>query len=437
MARTMIGRTLQAVVRADLERKIAFLSGPRQSGKTTLAEALLRKEHRRAWEEHYLNWDDDEHRGRILERALPATPGLYVFDELHKFSRWRNYLKGMYDTQWRRRKVLVTGSGRLDYYRRGGDSLQGRYHHLRLYPFSLKETSASVDDLLRLGPFPEPLMEGSERFARRWSREYRTRLVREDLAQLERVVELGALEQLLLRLPDLVGSPLSANALREDLQAAHQSVVRWLAVLEQLFALFRIHPFGHARIRAVKKESKAYLFDWTSVTDLGARFENLIAYHLLKHCHFVEDIEGIDCELRFVRDIEGREVDFILVANRKPTLAVECMLAEQRAAPALRYLAARLPGLETVQVIATKGVDLRDRDDIRICSAEVFLSELAIGLAAPDRRQSRPTRAISLRATRSSPPAARARMPWPCSRPERSAAARAATRPGSWTYPWR
>ncbi|MCI0652639.1 MAG: ATP-binding protein [Planctomycetes bacterium] len=378
MRTTMLERALQTIVAADLQRKMVFLSGPRQSGKTTLAESLLQLEHGKSWEPHYLNWDDDDHRTRILKREFPSAGGLIVFDELHKFSRWRNYLKGLYDTQKRRRKILVTGSGRLDYYRRGGDSLQGRYHHLRLYPFSFKEVSASIDDLLRLGPFPEPLTDGTERFARRWSREYRTRLIREDLAALERVIELGTLEQLMIRLPDLVGSPLSVNALREDLQVAHQTVVRWLDMLERMFAFFRVLPFGHPRIKAVKKETKHYLYDWTTVPEPGARFENLIGFHLLKHCHYVEDVEGIDCELRFARDIEGREVDFIVTANRKASVAVECKLSDRRASPELRYLKARVPGLEAVQVIAAKGIDFRDGDGVRICSAEAFLSELAI-----------------------------------------------------------
>jgi predicted AAA+ superfamily ATPase len=190
-------------------------------------------------------------------------------------------------------------------------ALQGRYHHLRLYPLSLKEAGCRLDDLMTLGPFPEPLLKGSAVAARRWSRQYRSRLVREDVAALERIADLGALEQLTVRLPDLVGAPLSLNALREDLQVAHKTVERWMDALERLLFVFRLSPFGPPRVKALKKSRKHYLFDWTSIPDIGPRFENLVAYHLLKECHYLEDVEGDDMDLRVFRDIEGREVDLV------------------------------------------------------------------------------------------------------------------------------
>ncbi len=343
-----------------------------------MAQVLLQNDHGQSWTDHYFNWDDDEQRARLIDRELPAGGGLLVLDELHKFSRWRNFIKGLYDTQKDRRQFLVTGSGRLDLYRRGGDSLQGRYHHLRLYPISLGEFSGSLDDLLTYGPFPEPLTEGSEEFVRRWSREHRVRVIREDLLSLERVSDVGAIEQLVARLPHLVGSPLSINGLREDLQVSHKAVANWLLMLERLFVIFRVAPFGAPKIKAVKKEHKHYHFDWTPIQDPGSRFENMIGFHLLKHAHFIEDTQGYDCELRFFRDIEGREVDFVLVRDGKALLAVECKLSERRAAPALRFLKRKFPNIEAVQVLHTAGVDSRDADAIRVCSAEVFLKELAI-----------------------------------------------------------
>lgn len=372
----MLPRALSAHVAADLEGKMVFVSGPRQSGKTTLARALLAKQHR-PFAPRYLNWDDDEARTRVLTREFPHD-GLVVFDELHKYSRWRNFLKGLYDAHQSALHVLVTGSARLDLYRRGGDSLQGRYHHLRLYPLSLKEAGCSVNDLMTLGPFPEPLLAGSATAARRWSRQYRSRLIREDVASLERVVEVGALEQLSVRLPGLVGSPLSLNALRSDLQVAHKTIERWVDILDRLMFLFRLAPFGPPQIKAVKKSRKHYLFDWTTVEDTGARFENLVAFHLLKECHFLEDVEGHETELRFFRDVEGREVDFVQMKQGRPFRFVECKLADTAISPALLYLRGKFPSVEAIQVLATPGVDRVGRDGVRLLSADPFLAELAL-----------------------------------------------------------
>ena len=203
-----------------------------------------------------------------------------MFDEIHKYRLWRRFLKGLYDRRRPRQRILVTGSARLDFYRHGGDSLQGRYHLLRLHPLSAGELGlrrpAELRDLLTLGGFPEPFFGGDQTEARRWSREYRNLLVREELTSLERVTDLGRLELLMVRLPALVGSPLSVNALREDLQVAHATVANWLAILERLYALFRVSPFGAPRIRAVKKEQKHYHLDWSVVPEEPARFENLV-----------------------------------------------------------------------------------------------------------------------------------------------------------------
>lgn len=371
----MLARALTAQIVADLADKMVLVSGPRQSGKTTLARGILARRHAAAT--RYLNWDDDEARTRILRREFPLA-GLIVFDELHKYSRWRTLLKGLYDTHGAALDLLVTGSARLDLYRRGGDSLQGRYHHLRLYPLSLKEAGCSVRDLMALGPFPEPLLEGSARAARRWSLQYRSRVVREDVVTLERIDELGSLEQLSVRLPDLVGSPLSINAVREDLQVAHKTVERWLDVLERLMFVFRLLPFGPPRIKAVKKSRKHYLYDWTGIPDQGPRFENLVGFHLLKECHYLEDVEGEEAELRFFRDIEGREVDFVQLRGRQPIRFVECKVAETAISPSLSYLRRKFPGVEAVQTIATPGIDRVARDGIRLVSADRFLGELIV-----------------------------------------------------------
>jgi len=367
-------RYLAAALRADLARKMAFVAGPRQVGKTTLALGLPRA--RAA----YLNWDVALHRDRILRGELPPGP-LWIFDEIHKYRRWRNYLKGLYDGRPRGQRILVTGSGRLDLYRFGGDSLQGRYHLLRLHPFSAAELGmsrpAQLLDLLRLGGFPEPFLGGSEAQARRWSREYRTLLVREEIAALERIQDLGHLELLMLRLPELVGSPLSVNALREDLQVSHKTVVSWIGALERLYAVFRLAPFGAPRIRAVKKEQKHYHLDWTVVPSDAARFENLVACHLLKWVHFEQDTRGRDLELRYFRDIDGREVDFVVVEGRRPLLLVECKWSDVEPDRGLRYFKARFREAKAWQLSAVGTKDYQTPEGIRVAPALRLLATLA------------------------------------------------------------
>lgn len=303
-----------------------------------------------------------------------------MFDELHKYRRWRNFLKGVYDGRKPGQRLLVTGSGRLDLYRFGGDSLQGRYHLLRLHPFSAAELrlkrAADLHDLLTLGGFPEPFLGGSAIESRRWSREYRTRLVREGVASLERIQNVGQFELLMLRLPDLVGSPLSVNALREDLQISHRAAASWLGALERLYAIFRLPPFGAPRIRAVKKAQKHYHCDWSVVPAEPARFENLVACHLLKWVHFQQDALGRDVELRYFRDTDGREVDFVVVERRAPLLLVECKWSDADVDRSLRYLKARFPGAEAWQVSMTGVKDYVSPEGIRVGPALALLRGL-------------------------------------------------------------
>lgn len=366
-------RYLNRQIEADLARKMVFVAGPRQVGKTTLARSLP------GAVDGYLNFDIAEHRERILKRQMP--PGdLWALDEIHKYRGWRNWLKGLYDGRGPGQRILVTGSGRLDLYRFGGDSLQGRYHLLRLHPLSVAElglaTPAELAGLLSLGGFPEPYLSGSEVEARRWSREYRSLLLREEVTSLERVDDLGRLELLMLALPERVGSPLSVNSLREDLQLAHATVGRWLDALERLYAIFRLAPFGAPRLRAVKKERKHYHLDWTVVGDPAARFENLVACHLLKWVHFEQDTKGRDLDLLYFRDVERREVDFVVVEGRSPLLLVECKLADTEVDSGLRYLKARFPAADAWQVSATGTKDYVSPAGIRVAPALRLLSGL-------------------------------------------------------------
>ena len=340
-------RYLENAVAHALNRKMVFVGGPRQVGKTTFALGFLGK---KADETHpaYLNWDHPSVPPRLRAAELPAREPLLLLDEIHKYSRWRTLLKGIYDTEKSRRKIIVTGSARLDYYSKGGDSLAGRYRHFRLHPFSLRELSrkpvqSDLEALIRFGGFPEPLFAQNETEHRIWQRDRLSRVVREDLRDLEHVREISLVEQLVDLLPSRVGAPLSVKGLREDLQIDHKTAERWLQILENLYVCFRILPYGPPRVRAVKKERKLYLWDWSSVGDPGPRFENMVASQLLKYCHWMEDTLGHVMELRYLRDTDKREIDFVVLKEKKPLFAVECKSGERAISPAIRYFSERTP----------------------------------------------------------------------------------------------
>jgi len=363
----------------DLQKKMVFLSGPRQVGKTTFGLDLLEQNGLKK-NQRYLNWDIARDREFIIKEQFPAGSGLLVLDEIHKYTRWRQVVKGLFDGRKEELQILITGSARLDHYRHGGDSLQGRYHFHRMHPLSFAELKAEsnsdLNDLLNYSGFPEPFFFGSNKETKRWSREYRSRLIREDLQDLERVKDLALIETLALRLPDLVGSPLSINSLRGDLQVSHKTVDRWIGILENLYLIFRIYPFGAPKIRAVKKEAKHYHFNWSDIKNPGARLENLVACHLLKYCHYLEDTQGREMELRFFRDIDLREVDFVLMEDTKPNHFIEVKTTERKTNKALRYLKLRFPDTKATQIALDSNDDYIDKDGIRHQSITGLLSSL-------------------------------------------------------------
>jgi predicted AAA+ superfamily ATPase len=237
-------------------------------------------------------------------------------------------------------------------------------------------TSADFEQLLILGGFPEPFFSGSADEARRWSKLYTTRLVREEVGSLENLSDLGSVELLASRLPELVGSPLSINALREDLQVAHKTVTRWLLCLERSFSFFRLSPLGAPKLKAVKKEQKHYHYDWSIIPEKGARFENLVACHLLKWCQYRQDTKGEDLELRYFRDVTGREVDFVITDKNKPVLAIEVKYDESSIAPALRYFKSKFPACEAWQLTAVNNKEYKSSEGINLAWAPKFLKNL-------------------------------------------------------------
>ncbi len=358
--------------------KMAFVGGPRQAGKTTLAKTFLAERGGR-----YATWDDVATRRiwvRDPKQLVPKAREVLALDEIHKARGWKRTIKGIYDTLDHPIDLIVTGSARLDVFRKGGDSLLGRYLHFRLHPFSLRELhdarpmppdelveslrtralrARAADDsdfaaLLRFGGFPEPLFAADARVARLWQRSRVEKVIREDLRDLTRIPELGRIEMLAALIPERVGSPLSVASLREDLEVSHDTTSRWLGALRELYYLFDVKPFTRSIRRSLRKEGKTYLWDWTEVDDPGARFENLVACHLLKACDFWTDTGEGRFDLHYVRDKEKREIDFLIVRDGKPMLAVEAKRADTEPSPHFRAFGRALGATFALQIVAAK-----------------------------------------------------------------------------------
>jgi predicted AAA+ superfamily ATPase len=390
----MQDRRVLTAVAADIQKKMVVLSGPRQCGKTTVAKRLLVDQPGK-----YYNWDAAPDRLTIQKRRLDFDSKLWIFDELHKFRRWRAFLKDLTDSYGREHPILVTGSAKLELYGRGGDSLQGRYfpHHLHPVTFSelhglpFTETShivelplappkTSLHDLLTLGGFPEPLFSGSERSAARWRLAYAERLMRDEVTSLEQVREIERMELLYDRLSEVAGGVVSTNSLREDLDVAFETVRSWLAIFERLDAIFRLSPYGPPQVKSVKKEQKLYFWDWPRCASEGARFENMIAMHLLRAIDWAADIEGERLHLRYFRHREGHEVDFVVLRQKKPWLAIEAKLSDGELAPSLRYFVERVQPPFAIQVVLNSSRERRipdiGRTRVRIVSAARLLANL-------------------------------------------------------------
>ncbi len=296
-------------------------------GKTYLAKSFLNDP------AGYLSWDSLQDRELLRKHEISNRPPILVFDEIHKYSRWRMLLKGLFDKKGPEQKIIVTGSAKLDHFRKGGDSLFGRYHYFRLHPFSLPEIdkdfhSESIDLLLRFGGFPEPFIKQRDTFSKIWRNERTARVIQQDLRDLSNLKDYSNLELLADLLPSKVGSLLSLNSIGEDLAKSPHTIGNWIEILESVYHCFTISPFGAPRVKALKKQKKLYLWDWSVLEAKGAKFENFVASHLLKFCHFQEDVEGDKMELRYLKDQFGHEIDFVVLKNRKPIFAVEVKSGE-------------------------------------------------------------------------------------------------------------
>lgn len=344
-------------------RHMVFLAGPRQVGKTMLAKNWLGK---KGSSTLYFNWDDPSTRrayladSRFFEspaRSLGISDPWVVFDEIHKRTRWRDILKGAYDLFGKEFRFLITGSARLDLFRRSGDSLVGRYNLFHMMPLNIQEitgkwlpscfleekdparlfkvferlvagpgipgSNEAYEGLRRYGPFPEPFLKQNERFSRKWHQDYLSLVLREDLKDISRVVEIDKVESLLFLMPARIMAPLSMASLANELEVAHTTVKSWLEQLKRLYLLFPVAPWTPKISRGLRKEKKWYFLDWYYVPEDSARLENMVATYLYRTCLAMTDRGHGHYRLHYVRTLDKKEIDFIVAADHKPILAVE------------------------------------------------------------------------------------------------------------------
>lgn len=410
----MIPRVLEASAFSEAwGRQMRFIAGPRQSGKTTLAQSFLS---RRGDASFYYNWDEREQKLRfrqksdflkedLLNRAGRARrrKRWVCYDEIHKMPKWKDILKGHFDAHEKEAYFIVTGSARLDFFRRSGDSLAGRYFLFHLFPLNLFEltrranqtlpfySSAAdfvenqiagkrksdqklLESLLVFGGFPEPFLKGEESFHRLWQRNYLDRLVREDLRDLTRIGELENVAALVSLLPERIGSPLSVNSLREDLFVSHQTVKNYLSALRLCYFLFELPAYSRKISRALKKERKVYFHDWSLCPEPAKRFENYVAAELYSWTQAWQDGGRGSFEVDYLRTREGRECDFLIVKDSRPWLLLEAKLKAEPIPASLYHFSKILGGIPVVQLVQEKEILRAGREGDCSVSASRFFS---------------------------------------------------------------
>ncbi|HSV96421.1 MAG TPA: ATP-binding protein [Spirochaetota bacterium] len=377
-------RYISENLQKDLTKKMVILSGPRQSGKTTLARHIAS-----GTGGLYFNWDVRSDQKTIRDIAWDKSAPLVVFDELHKYPKWKNFLKGVYDAHGGKQSILVTGSARLDTFRKSGDALTGRFYHYRLHPVDLPEALRHFNDdrtlgedeclsrLLTAGGFPESFLNPDD--AERLRNNRFDVVVQEDLLDLSRVSSLRGVSLLIELLRERVGSTLNYENLAKDLSVSPPTARAWVELLERLYVIFLVYPYTKNLSRSVRKESKAYFYDCASAYNgEGARLENCVAAALLKYLHYLEDTSGVKGRLCCFRDREKREVDFVVEVDRRVRWIIEVKTDDEALHKNLLYLKERISPGESLQLVKN-AAGVREVEGVRIVPLAGWLGGLYDG----------------------------------------------------------
>lgn len=361
----------------DLNKKIVFLVGPRQVGKTWLAKQIG-KGYKKAV---YLNYDRFEDREIIKNEQWLEDIDLLILDELHKMKGWKNYLKGVYDTKPETLRILVTSSARLETFRQAGDSLAGRFFMHHLLPFSLAELKAekknvNIDKFLERGGFPEPYLADSEIDASRWRNQYIDGLVRTDILDFEKIDDYKAIQLVFELLRRKVGSPISYFSIAGDVGISPVTVKRYINILEALYIVFKVTPYSKKIARSILKEPKVYFYDnGLVIGDEGVKFENFVASSLLKNVLGRNDYLGKNERLHYLRTKEDREVDFALVSDdSKIAEIIEAKLSDNDLSKNLKYFSDKY-NLSATQIVKNLKRE-RQLGRIKIVQAQSYLKDL-------------------------------------------------------------
>jgi predicted AAA+ superfamily ATPase len=256
--------------------------------------------------------------------------------------------------------VLVTGSARLDAFRRAGDALTGRTYFYRLHPIDVAESRQFLPDmslderirrLLHAGGFPEAFLNPEE--AARLRNDRMELVTREDLRDLSRVSSWRGPADLVELLRERVGKPTNYDNLAQNLGISPPTAKAWVELLEKLYLVFLLPPFSSSLSRSIRKDRRVYFFDCAAAYDStgGAQLENLVACSLLKLTQFRKDVFGENWAVFYLRDKEGREVDFVVTHNRRVNWLIEVKASDGDVSTALRYYTQKLKPMESLQLV--------------------------------------------------------------------------------------